>query len=105
MAAEAHDGSNRAAASMASVRALPRTRPGIARTYASRFRAVKAFIPGKGHTVTLRPVTTLQMSDGFLGHGRSPFPPIAHYGFLSDCESCALVAPSGAIEWLCLPRF
>ena len=35
---------------------------------------------------------------------RSPFPPIADYGFLSDCEACALVAPNGAIEWLCLPR-
>ena len=35
----------------------------------------------------------------------SPFPPIADYGFLSDCETCALVAPSGAIEWMCLPRF
>ncbi len=37
--------------------------------------------------------------------GGSPFPPIADYGFLSDCETCALVAPSGAIEWMCLPRF
>ncbi len=36
--------------------------------------------------------------------GGSPFPPIAEYGFLSDCETTALVAPSGAIEWLCLPR-
>jgi alpha,alpha-trehalase len=35
----------------------------------------------------------------------SAFPPIAQYGFLSDCESCALVAPSGNVEWLCLPRF
>ena len=35
---------------------------------------------------------------------RSPFPPIADYGFLSDCEACALVAPGGAVEWLCLPR-
>src|SRR5216683_1240556 len=34
----------------------------------------------------------------------SPFPPIADYGFLSDCEVTALVAPSGAVEWLCLPR-
>ncbi|GII87867.1 hypothetical protein Ssi03_58570 [Sphaerisporangium siamense] len=32
------------------------------------------------------------------------FPPIADYGFLSDCEVTALVAPSGNIEWLCLPR-
>ena len=36
--------------------------------------------------------------------GRSPFPPIADYGFLSDCEVSALVAPSGNIEWMCLPR-
>ena len=35
---------------------------------------------------------------------RSPFPPIADYAFLSDCESCALVAPNGSVEWLCLPR-
>ena len=27
--------------------------------------------------------------------GRSPFPPIADYAFLSDCEVTALVAPSG----------
>jgi alpha,alpha-trehalase len=37
--------------------------------------------------------------------GGSPFPPIAEYAFLSDTEVCALVAPSGNIEWLCLPRF
>jgi GH15 family glucan-1,4-alpha-glucosidase len=37
--------------------------------------------------------------------GGSPFPPIADYAFLSDCESSALVAPSGAVEWMCLPRF
>ena len=33
------------------------------------------------------------------------FPPIASYGFLSDCHTGALVAPEGSIEWLCLPRF
>jgi alpha,alpha-trehalase len=38
------------------------------------------------------------------GLARSPFPPIGEYGFLSDCESVALVAPSGNVEWLCLPR-
>ncbi|MFL5887221.1 MAG: trehalase-like domain-containing protein, partial [Thermoleophilaceae bacterium] len=36
---------------------------------------------------------------------RSAFPPIADYGFLSDCEVAALVAPSGSVEWLCLPQF
>jgi GH15 family glucan-1,4-alpha-glucosidase len=34
----------------------------------------------------------------------SHFPPIADYGFLSDCETTALVAPSGSVEWLCIPR-
>jgi alpha,alpha-trehalase len=36
--------------------------------------------------------------------GGSPFPPIADYGFLSDCEVTALVAPDGNVEWMCLPR-
>jgi GH15 family glucan-1,4-alpha-glucosidase len=34
----------------------------------------------------------------------SDFPPIADYGFLSDCEHSCLVAPGGSVEWLCLPR-
>jgi len=41
-------------------------------------------------------------ADGAVG--ASPFPPIADYGFLSDCETTALVAPSGNVEWMCLPR-
>jgi alpha,alpha-trehalase len=36
--------------------------------------------------------------------GVSPFPPIADYGFLSDTEVAALVANSGNVEWMCLPR-
>ncbi len=40
---------------------------------------------------------------GAFGSG-SAFPPIAEYAFLSDCEVTALVAPSGNVEWLCLPR-
>ena len=35
----------------------------------------------------------------------SPFPPIAEYGFLSDCHTGALLAPDGSIDWLCVPRF
>lgn len=30
--------------------------------------------------------------------------PIADYAFLSDCEVTALIAPSGDVDWLCLPR-
>jgi GH15 family glucan-1,4-alpha-glucosidase len=35
----------------------------------------------------------------------SPFPPIADYGFLTDCHTGALVASDGSIEWLCVPHF
>jgi GH15 family glucan-1,4-alpha-glucosidase len=31
------------------------------------------------------------------------FPPIGDYAFLSDCENTCLVAPTGAVEWFCLP--
>jgi GH15 family glucan-1,4-alpha-glucosidase len=41
---------------------------------------------------------------GDVALGGSPFPPIAEYAFLSDCETTALVAPSGSVEWMCLPR-
>ena len=34
----------------------------------------------------------------------STFPPIADYGFLSNCEQSCLIAPDGSVEWLCLPR-
>ena len=36
-------------------------------------------------------------------HGRSV--PIGDYGFLSDGEVSALVAPGGSIDWMCIPRF
>src|SRR5262245_49633476 len=35
----------------------------------------------------------------------SPFTPIAEYAFLSNCHTGALVAPDGAIDWLCIPSF
>jgi GH15 family glucan-1,4-alpha-glucosidase len=43
---------------------------------------------------------------GAADHGLriSPFPPIGDYAFLSDCVTSALIAPSGNVEWLCLPR-
>jgi GH15 family glucan-1,4-alpha-glucosidase len=43
---------------------------------------------------------------GARDHGDhvSAFPPIADYAFLSDCQTTALVAPNGNVEWMCLPR-
>jgi GH15 family glucan-1,4-alpha-glucosidase len=40
----------------------------------------------------------------FVPESADPFPPIADYAFLSDCETTALVAPNGNVEWMCLPR-
>jgi GH15 family glucan-1,4-alpha-glucosidase len=54
---------------------------------------------GPGHLTTLPSQITPDVT-----LGGSPFPPIADYGFLSDCEAMALVAPSGNVEWMCLPR-
>ena len=44
-------------------------------------------------------------SEGQSAAAPSPFPPIAEYAFLSDCHTGALVAPDGAIDWLCVPSF
>jgi GH15 family glucan-1,4-alpha-glucosidase len=46
------------------------------------------------------------MSGAQSDHGIriSAFPPIGDYAFLSDCETTALVAPNGNVEWMCLPR-
>jgi GH15 family glucan-1,4-alpha-glucosidase len=35
----------------------------------------------------------------------SAFPPIADYGFLSDCETATLIGADGSVEWLGVPRF
>jgi alpha,alpha-trehalase len=55
-----------------------------------------------------RPVELeLPIGEGFereIPLGGSPFPSIADYALLSDCEVCALVAPSGNVEWLSLPQ-
>jgi len=37
-------------------------------------------------------------------HSSGNFPGIGDYAFLSDCEANCLIAPSGAIEWMCIPR-
>jgi GH15 family glucan-1,4-alpha-glucosidase len=59
---------------------------------------------GKGlraHTITLPRYRT----EAIMAPSTSPFPPIAEYGFLSDCHTGALVAADGSIEWMCLPHF
>lgn len=38
------------------------------------------------------------------GSLRNPFPPIADYGFLSDCETTCLISSAGSVEWMCIPR-
>lgn len=43
-------------------------------------------------------------ADSRAAFSASPFPPIAEYALLSDCATTALLAPDGAVEWLCLPR-
>jgi GH15 family glucan-1,4-alpha-glucosidase len=47
----------------------------------------------------------LAASTGQSAAAPSPFPPIADYAFLSNCHTGALVAPDGAIDWLCVPSF
>ncbi|HVX23129.1 MAG TPA: glycoside hydrolase family 15 protein [Acidimicrobiales bacterium] len=68
--------------------------------------------PPEGRLAPLRPLRSAQRHPG-PGTGTGPpslgglediFPPIADYAFLSDCENTCLVAPTGAIEWLCLPH-
>jgi alpha,alpha-trehalase len=49
--------------------------------------------------------TPIQQDQPQSAAAPSPFPPIADYAFLSNCHTGALVAPDGAIEWLCIPRF
>src|SRR4030088_3135019 len=64
----------------------------------NELRQPRAAVP----SITIRALEAdLRMEDR---PGASPFPPIADYGFLSDCEVTALVASSGNVEWMCLPR-
>jgi GH15 family glucan-1,4-alpha-glucosidase len=47
------------------------------------------------------PAQTVAVPDAGLP---TAFPSIAEYAFLSDSEAMALVAPSGDVEWMCVPR-
>ena len=62
----------------------------------------------RGHTRDRRAderEATMTSNQGQSAAMPSPFPPIADYGFLSDCHTGALVAPDGGVDWLCVPRF
>src|SRR3979409_1833296 len=47
---------------------------------------------------------TAPVPDVSSGSLRNPFPPIADYAFLSDCENTCLISSAGSVEWLCVPR-
>ena len=72
----------------------------------ARLRVSRVFQSGPARRGVLEGKTVVDMP-ALMSHptsAGSPFPPIADYAFLSDCEVCALVAPSGNVEWMCLPR-
>ncbi len=58
---------------------------------------------GAGESATTGGMGPTVATGGFSSN--SPFPPIADYGFLSDCHTGALVSSDGSIEWMCLPYF
>ncbi len=46
----------------------------------------------------------MESTTASAGTHRPRLVPIGDYGFLSDGETTALVAPDGSVEWMCLPR-
>ena len=59
-----------------------------------------------GHEASSAGFDASAADDFMRGHGRagSGYPPIADYAFLSDCETMALIAPSGIIQMLVSAR-
>jgi alpha,alpha-trehalase len=66
---------------------------------------VKKATPRDGHPAPEAKAPTPAPAPTQSAAAPSPFTPIADYGFLSDCHTGALVAPDGAIDWLCVPKF
>ena len=60
--------------------------------------------PGDAADATTAGSTESASGFPFRRNAAGEFPAIADYAFLSDCESNCLIAPSGAVEWMCLPR-
>ncbi|CAN5466246.1 glycoside hydrolase family 15 protein [soil metagenome] len=58
----------------------------------------------KGHVASAPFTVTAPVPYAPSGPLRNSFPPIADYGFLSDCENTCLVSSAGSVEWLCVPR-
>jgi GH15 family glucan-1,4-alpha-glucosidase len=56
---------------------------------------------GNGAAVQLNDTAPVPYAPSNL---RNPFPPIADYAFLSDCENTCLISSAGSVEWLCAPR-
>ena len=87
-----------AAARRATARAHVRPRELGARRGRPADRRVRRLARALGRGVVNAPTTQSAAAP-------SPFPPIADYAFLSDCHTGALIAPDGAVDWLCVPRF
>lgn len=65
---------------------------------------VRVEVPGEATLERIGPERGPESGLVLAGGASDGFPAIADYGFVSDCENPALVAPDGSVEWLCLPR-
>ena len=59
---------------------------------------------GESPSLAVRPLKDEGSEDAATEALDAIFPPIGDYAFLSDCENTLLVAPTGSIEWMCLPK-